>query len=96
MSEGEFQKQVLQLAELLGWLTYHTYDSRRSQAGFPDLVLVKSGRIVFAELKSQKGRVRAAQQTWLDALMRNDHVETYLWRPDDWDAVVQVLSGGAT
>ena len=41
MNEAELQRNVLSLAAMTGWLAYHTYDSRRSQAGFPDLVLVR-------------------------------------------------------
>ncbi len=40
--EKPFQAQVVELARLSGWLTYHTHDSRRSQSGFPDLVLVRA------------------------------------------------------
>lgn len=59
-SEAELQRMVTRLADTLGWtLQYHTHDSRRSQAGFPDLVLVHpgQGRIVYAELKTMKGVV---------------------------------------
>ena len=41
MTEAQFQEAVVQLARLTGWLVYHTFDSRRSQAGYPDLTLLK-------------------------------------------------------
>ena len=41
MSERDFQGQVISMAEALGWLVYHTYDSRHSKAGFPDLNMVR-------------------------------------------------------
>ena len=47
---------VVDLARTLGWRVYHTYDSRRSQPGFPDLVLVRE-RILFLELKSETGKL---------------------------------------
>ena len=87
LGERAFQEAVLQLARLHGWLAYHTHDSRRSQAGFPDLVLVRGQRVVFAELKSAKGRVRPAQRVWLDRLEAAG-AETYLWRPSDWDGSI--------
>src|SRR5688572_19177552 len=40
-TERAFQAQVVKYARLMGWTAYHTHDSRRSQAGFPDLVLVR-------------------------------------------------------
>lgn len=67
-SEAAFQQQVLQLAAFYGWRSYHTHDSRRSQPGFPDLVLVRGPDLIFAELKTDKGRIRPEQHEWLDAL----------------------------
>lgn len=89
MLERKWQKIVTRLARTLGWLVYHTYDSRRSAKGFPDLVLVRD-RVVWAELKSLRGRLRAMQGVWLDAL-RAAGQEVYLWRPCDLDRVKEVL-----
>ena len=91
MTERAFLGAVVELAALTGWLAYHTHDSRRSQAGFPDLALVRAGRLILAELKAAKGRVRPAQAVWLDALGGVDGVEVYLWRPQDWPAIEAVL-----
>ena len=84
MREDALQAQVEQIARSLGWLVYHTHDSRRSAAGFPDVVAVhpRRGRIVWAELKSGKGRVSDAQHEWLDALTEAG-AEVYVWRPAD-------------
>lgn len=67
-SEAAFQRQVLQLAEFYGWQPYHTHDSRRSHPGFPDLVLVRGVDLLFAELKTDTGRLRPAQAVWVKAL----------------------------
>lgn len=91
ITEGELQGFVVTLARLHGWLAYHTYDSRRSEAGFPDLCLVRGGRVIFAELKSEKGKVTAAQQRWIDALTASGTVEVYLWRPSDLDDLDRIL-----
>lgn len=64
-TEVQFQQAVIDYARLMGWKVYHTHDSSRSESGFPDLVLARKGRIVFAELKTQNGRVKAEQQEWL-------------------------------
>jgi hypothetical protein len=85
MTEAELQTNVRQVARLGGWLTYHTNDSRRSDKGFPDLVFVHplTGRTVYAELKSVKGRIRPEQQQWIDALARGGH-EVHVWYPEHW------------
>lgn len=92
MSEREFQRQVVQLARLLGFLVYHTRDSRGSDKGFPDLVMVKGKRVLWAELKSPKGRLRPEQKAWLEAL-RGAGCDVRLWRPDDWPEVERTLRG---
>ena len=60
--------------------------------GFPDLMLLKPGRLIVAEVKSQKGRLTFAQEVWLEAF-RETHAEVYVWRPDDWPEVERVLIG---
>ena len=90
-TEREFMQTLKELATLNGWRYYHTYDSRRSDAGMPDIVMVRPPRVIFAELKSQKGRVTPAQGEWLDALADCPGVETHLWRPSDWEEIVTLL-----
>jgi hypothetical protein len=89
-TERQFQEAIIQYAELQGWLVYHTFDSRRSAAGFPDLVMVRDDDLVFAELKTEKGRVSAAQRRWLDALIYPAHA--CLWRPSDWPTIERILA----
>ena len=86
MTEKALQTAVIDLAKWSGWMVWHDNDSRRNSPGWPDLVLVhtRTGRMVFAELKSEVGRVRPEQHLWLRLLgMRH---ETYIWRPSDWDS----------
>ena len=90
MTEEQWLQQVRDLARLKGWLIYHTRDSRRRDPGVPDLVLVRGDRLSFAELKREKGRRTESQRTWLSAL--DETAETYVWRPSDWDAVIEVLT----
>lgn len=84
MTEAALQAQVLDLSGRLTFRGYHTFDSRKSVAGFPDLVLVSAARhrCIFAELKKESGKVTAAQRRWLDEL-RDSGQEAYLWRPSD-------------
>jgi hypothetical protein len=92
MTEAQWQRTITDLAETLGWLVYHTYDSRRSEPGFPDLVLVRAGdRVVFAEIKRETGRLTDDQAQWWWALERAG-AEIYVWRPSDWPQVEQTLT----
>lgn len=94
VTEAQLQQQVLDLAALTGWLAYHTHDSRRSQPGFPDLVLVntRQERTIFAELKTATGRVSEAQRRWLHTLTAAGN-ETALWRPGDLPEIRRILQG---
>lgn len=91
VTEKQLQVSVVQLAKMTGWKVYHTFDSRRSQAGFPDLVLVKGDRLIFAELKRERGRPTPEQSEWLNELSMVEEVEAYIWRPQDWNEIEQVL-----
>lgn len=100
--ESDFQRAVIELAQLLGWRVAHFRPARTEQgwrtavaadgAGFPDLVLVRF-TVVYAELKAEKGRVSEAQAAWHDAL-RAAGQECHVWRPSDWDAIVERLGRG--
>jgi hypothetical protein len=82
-TETQLQGCIINAAQTLGWLVYHTHDSRRSQPGFPDLVLVRGQQILYRELKTQTGRVRPEQRTWLDTLTAAG-ADAAIWRPIDW------------
>lgn len=110
VSESAFQKAVIQLAETVGWRVAHHHDSRRQVApgrfigdrqasGFPDLVMARRGRLWFAELKSEKGRLSSAQREWLDELAMVEAatggiVTASVLRPSDWDSgeIARVLA----
>lgn len=83
MTEPELERAVREQLRLLrGVLGYHTYDARRSPAGFPDWVIVGPGGMLFRELKSGLGRVSKAQQRWLHALAACGQ-DVAVWRPED-------------
>ena len=88
MSEKEYQNAVVRAFLDYGWKVYHTFDSRRSEPGFPDLVMVKGKRIVFVELKSAKGKETTAQLEWLDALDKADTKIVDVWRPESSDGEI--------
>lgn len=78
------------LAGSLGWqLTYHVRYTQGSPAGFPDQVLIRD-RIIFAELKREKGKPTTNQIEYLDGLAAAGG-EVYLWRPSDIDEIAEIL-----
>ncbi len=91
MSEAELQSLVRDAADLHGWLTYHTHDSRRSDAGFCDLVMVRGNHVLFVELKSATGRLRPDQVVWMDALAKVDTISSAVVRPADAIAMIERL-----
>ncbi len=91
LPERSFQAMVNQLLDQLAWLHYHTHDSRRSQAGYPDVTALKAGRIWIGELKSEHGRVTPEQERWLDAWEETGVATVGVYRPRDWDRLVASL-----
>lgn len=92
MPESTLQELIRRTALLHGWLYYHTHDSRRSDPGFPDTVLVKGTRVLYREVKAQKGRLSADQKKWGDALLAAG-ADWAVWRPYDWgtEAIIKEL-----
>lgn len=82
MREDELAELIRGLARTLGLLRYHTYDSRRSEPGFPDEA-IGGRRILFRELKRQGKNPTVAQQAWLDTLVAAGY-DAAVWRPEDW------------
>ena len=104
MTEEELGESVRDACNKLGLLCYHTRDSRRSQAGFPDLVIAGGhnpapelwlggwANVLFAELKTEGGKVRPSQEQWLRVLV-GAGCNVHVWRPSDWlnDAILREL-----
>ena len=89
MTEKVFQSKVVAIANKLGWSVYHTYDSRRSEPGYPDLTLVRE-RVIFAELKTDAGKLSSAQSLWV-SLLKKANAEVYVWRPSHMSQIVKTL-----
>ena len=91
LSEAQWQARVVDYARWARWRVYHVGDSRTvTDRGFPDLVLIRE-RVIFAELKTDTGRVTAEQADYLDAL-RSAGALAAVWRPKDWDEVQKWLA----
>lgn len=91
--ESEYQAEIVKLARTLGYRCYHTFDSRKSEKGFLDLVLLKPPRLIIAEVKTEDGKLSKEQLEWYGALCLCPGVEVYVWRPRDWNEVIRILSG---
>lgn len=98
-TEADFQTYVIDLAHLYKWRVAHFRTARTEKGwrtpvsadgkGFPDLVLVRD-RVIYAELKSDSGRLSSEQEAWLEDLAAAG-AETYVWRPSDRTAVEAAL-----
>jgi hypothetical protein len=86
--------QVVEIFQWHGWVIYHSYSSRRSAPGFPDLVAIRKadGDILVAELKTQTGIVSDDQRFWL-GLFSAAGVDAFVWRPGDIDEVIARAGG---
>ena len=91
--EKDFLNNIVKLARLSGWLVYHTYDSRRSEKGYPDITMTRHGRIIFAEVKREGEAPTVEQTIWLKTLAENENIEVYLWYPSEWENVESILKG---
>lgn len=97
IGERDFTNLVVDFAQLRGWLVAHfrpaqTQSGRwvtamKGDTGFPDLTLARDHRVVFAELKTEKGRVSVNQTAWLNAIGPTAHI----WRPSDWPKIEETL-----
>ena len=99
VSERAFQRTVTDFATLTGWLWTHFRPARTSKGwrtplagypGFVDLVMVRRGRVLFAELKAEDGKPTPAQCKWLWALAEAG-AEVYVFKPSNWPQIEQVL-----
>lgn len=100
-SEKLFQDMVIRHAKAHDWLVFHTPPFsprsgvwRSAGKGFPDLVLVdrygKRG-VIFAELKTAIGKLSVEQEDWGVAITQSGH-EYHVWRPKDYEAIVERLA----
>jgi hypothetical protein len=106
LAERQFHAQVVELATWLRWHCWHDratnmpracrachapLDFARNDPGWPDLILIRRPRVLFVELKSDRGRLTDAQAQML-AELRACKQEVYVWRPRDWSKIEKILS----
>lgn len=94
ISEKVWSSQFKHLFRTLGWEGYHTFFSHYSEHGYPDWTLVNAARkrLVFVELKAEKGKLSEHQEHWRD-LIQACGIEWYCWKPSEFDEAVRILKG---
>lgn len=93
MAEAPFQASVIALAKPAGWRCYHTYDSRKSEPGFPDLILIRGPMLIAAECKRDSENPTPAQYEWLEAFDGVRVVWAGVWRPRDMAEITAMIGG---
>jgi hypothetical protein len=93
LTEKAWMSEVVAVAKSQGWQVYHALPTPNQRGrwathqighvGFPDLVLTHPTRgTIFAELKTDTGRLTVGQRKWLETLADSGQ-ETHVWRPRD-------------
>ncbi len=90
LSEKQFREQIRDLCKVFGWKFHFTWLAIHSPKGFPDLVLRRPPRIIFAEIKTEKGIITPSQQEWYDDLIACGQ-EAFIWRPSQFDEIAKIL-----
>ena len=107
VTEAQWMAQVIELAELHSWRVMHVrpaiarqsarhgtkWVTATSVTGWVDLTLwhPTAGGVIFAELKTDRGRLTREQADVIDSL-RGSGQEVHVWRPRDFDAVHERLT----
>lgn len=73
---------VLGFMRDLGLWGYHTRDSKRSEKGWPDWVILGPGGSLFRELKSERGTLSVDQRR-VGSMLARAGLDWAVWRPSD-------------
>ncbi|MGH3673592.1 MAG: hypothetical protein ACRDSH_23680 [Pseudonocardiaceae bacterium] len=82
MTEKSLQASIIEMCKLFGIVSYHTFDSRRSDRGWPDLAMCGKRGFITREIKSDRGTVTPDQEQW-GVLLNQAGVSWDVWRPAD-------------
>jgi len=68
MTEAAWMRVLIKAARDAGWLCFHAWTAVHSEAGYPDLTLVRGGRVMWIETKREGLQLTGRQRAWCDAL----------------------------
>jgi hypothetical protein len=93
VTEAAFQRTVVALFRLHQWRLWHNHIAWRSEAGWPDLICVHPRHgIRFLEIKTDTGKVTAAQEGWIFDLTRAG-ARCHVLRPADFPLAQRIARG---
>ena len=79
---GSLEAHLRKLLDDLGLWGYHPYTSRRSTPGWPDWTIIGTRRVIFRELKSERG-VLSPEQKQVGEMLQRAGQSWRVWRPSD-------------
>lgn len=105
MTEDQLLRCVIDLAHVHHWRVAHFRPARTERGyrtavqgdgvGFPDLLMLRGGRMVVAELKGERGRLTTEQHDWIAAfdlfLFPSEQKAVYVWRPAHWPEAIEAV-----
>lgn len=93
LTEKELERAIAEMARFLGFMVFHARPAQTSKGwrtpvaydgkGYPDLTLVGNGRVVFLEVKSDKGKLSPDQEGWKRHIIQAG-AEYFLLTPQSW------------
>mgnify|MGYP001607744474 FL=1 len=101
-TETMMVNDIVRAAHDFGWRVHHdrpAFTGRgwrtalQGDAGFPDLLLLRNGRIAAWECKSATGKVTPLQQACLDDWAKVPGANVRVVRPDDLESAYKFLAG---
>lgn len=72
MSEKEIENYLVKRVKKLGGLCFKFISP--GNAGVPDRIVIKDGKLIFIELKATGKKVRALQQLQIDKLLKHEQI----------------------
>jgi hypothetical protein len=94
VNHAALQKAVTDLCDRYGLWWHHETDSRKSRAGWVDLVILGEDKSLFVELKSEDGRRTRKQRDCAGQLIHAG-LQYRLWRPADLGEIEHELNAMA-
>ena len=103
LSEADFHNAVAAYAKSEGWTCFSIRKTGMmgsdgkwrgmADAGFPDVIACRAGKLLALELKSETGRASPEQTEWLALLAAVPGVTARLARPRDAAELMKMMEG---